>query len=70
MKKLCPLCGKEIYYNDIVKKYCCSNNDCCFTGDIPKNDMWIEPILNKNFRAKINEIIKVLNKLTNPNARD
>ena len=69
MIKLCPKCRKNLNENIYFGKWMCSNPQCNYDEWIKNND-WIEPIKDVlelyDLPYKLNEIISVLNKITNP----
>lgn len=83
-KETCPKCGRFMEFNSCRDAHCCLNWRCNHIEKIVhKNDQWLDPIefsenpwldrvtrdsINYN-REKMNEIIKVLNKLTNPDIK-
>ena len=74
--ELCPKCNHIAAYNSYFNKHMCCSNDCDFHALIAnKNENYIESLANNCFNVnilknKINEIIVVLNKITNPDMND
>lgn len=67
MSKVCPKCSSFLRENTYFNKLNCDN--CDYVESI-KNNMWIEEFHGGNEIAKINEIIRVLNKITNPRVNE
>ena len=80
--EICPKCSRIAGYNSYFNKHCCTNKECGFHELIVhKNEDWIDfidaKIILDDFRTtefqiivKLNEIAKILNKITNPDVND
>lgn len=67
--KICPKCGSVVYKNLYFSRFLCMNPDCGYV-EVIKNEQWIEPLeksaTSDEIISRLNEIINVLNKITNP----
>jgi ribosomal protein L37E len=72
--ELCPQCGHLAEYDSYFNKHFC--NECGFNQLIVrKNEHWINELPLNCFnvhtvKTKVNEIIKVINKITNPDVNN
>ena len=76
--EICPKCNRIMGYDSYFRKHCCTNVNCGYSELIVhKNEGWIDEldctssnvntVILKLITFKLNEIIRVLNKITNPN---